>query len=100
MVIRRSSGLGGASINLDRSTLADWVGRPSWHQRPVHERLLEKLKASPELFADEATVPVLDPGCGRSKTGQLGAYARDDRPWKDDDGAQALLRTARHWGSQ
>src|SRR5690606_6800918 len=29
-------------INLDRSTLADWIGRAAWHLRPVHERLLEK----------------------------------------------------------
>jgi transposase len=72
-------------INLDRSTLADWVGRAAWHLRPVHERLLEKLKASPKLFADETTAPVLDPGRGKTKTGQLWAYARDDRPWEGAD---------------
>lgn len=33
------------------------------------------------MFADETTAPVLDPGRGRTKTGQLWAYARDDRPW-------------------
>ena len=71
-------------IDLDRSTLADWVGRAAWHLRPVHRRLLEKLKASPKLFADETTAPVLDPGRGRTKTGQLWAYARDDRPWLGD----------------
>jgi transposase len=68
-------------LTLDRSTLADWVGRAAFHLRPVHERLLDKLKASPKLFADETTAPVLDPGRGRTKTGQLWAYARDDRPW-------------------
>jgi len=68
-------------IALDRSTLADWVGRAAFLLRPVHERLLDRLKASPKLFADETTAPVLDPGRGRTKTGQLFAYARDDRPW-------------------
>jgi transposase len=58
-------------LRLDRSTLADWVGRAAFHLRPVHERLLDKLKASPKLFADETTAPVLDPGRGRTKTGQL-----------------------------
>jgi transposase len=72
-------------INLDRSTLADWVGRAAWHLRPVHERLLARLKTSPKLFADETTAPVLDPGRGRTKTGQLWAYARDDRPWGGAD---------------
>lgn len=72
-------------IALDRSTLADWVGRAAFLLRPVHERLLDKLKASPKLFADETTAPVLDPGRGRTKTGQLFAYARDDRPWGGTD---------------
>jgi transposase len=72
-------------INLDRSTLADWVGRAAWHLRPVHERLLAKLKESAKLFADETTAPVLDPGRGRTKTGQFWAYARDDRPWGGAD---------------
>jgi hypothetical protein len=51
----------------------------------VQERLFEKLKASDRLFADETTAPVLDPGRGRTKTGQFFAYARDDRPWGGPD---------------
>jgi hypothetical protein len=51
----------------------------------VHERLLAGLKRSPKLFADETTAPVLDPGHGRTITGQLWAYARDDRPWGGAD---------------
>jgi transposase len=72
-------------IDLDRSTLADWVGRAAWHLQPIHDRLLERLKGSAKLFADETTAPVLDPGRGRTKTGQLWAYARDDRPWGGAD---------------
>ena len=68
-------------VHLDRSTLADWVGKAAFLLRPVHERLFEQLKASDRLFADETTAPVLDPGRGQTKTGQLFAYARDDRPW-------------------
>src|ERR1700684_223437 len=72
-------------VNLDRSTLADWVGRAAWHLRPLHQRLLMRLKELPRLFADETTAPVLDPGRGRTKTGQLWAYAADDRPWGGSD---------------
>jgi transposase len=72
-------------VNLDRSTLADWVGHAAWHLRPLHERLLVKLRQMPRLFADETTAPVLDPGRGRTKTGQLWAYAADDRPWGGAD---------------
>jgi transposase len=72
-------------ITLDRSTLADWVGRAAFALRPVHTRLLERLKQSTKLFADETTAPVLDPGRGCTKKGQLWAYARDDRPWAGPD---------------
>src|SRR6202021_640858 len=68
-------------IGLDRSTLADWVGHAAWHLHPLRERLLLRLKERPRLFADETTAPVLDPGRGCTKTGQLWAYAADDRPW-------------------
>jgi len=72
-------------VKLDRSTLADWTGRAAFLLRPVHEHLLQTLRRSPKLFADETTAPVLDPGRGRTKTGQLFAYARDDRPWGGAD---------------
>jgi transposase len=72
-------------ITLDRSTLADWVGRAAFTLRPVYDRLFAALKTSTKLFADETTAPVLDPGRGRTKTGQLWAYARDDRPWGGTD---------------
>jgi transposase len=72
-------------IQLDRSTLADWVGRAAWYLRPLRDRTVEELRRSERLFADETTAPVLDPGRGRTKTGQLWAYARDDRPWGGSD---------------
>ena len=72
-------------IQLDRSTLADWVGRAAWYLRPIRDHILERLRGSERLFADETTAPVLDPGRGRTKTGQLWAYARDDRPWGGSD---------------
>jgi transposase len=72
-------------VDLDRSTLADWVGRAAFALRPVHERLLAVLKSSTKLFADETPAPVLDPGRRRTKIGQFWAYARDDRPWRGAD---------------
>jgi transposase len=82
---RQAQIYGRQGIALDRSTLADWVGRAAFLLRPIHERLLMRLKGSAKLFADETAAPVLDPGRGRTKTGQLWAYARDDRPWGGTD---------------
>jgi transposase len=69
-------------IDLDRSTLANWVGRACWWLRPLAELLLSTILSSPKIFADDTPVPVLDPGRGRTKTGRLWSYARDDRPWQ------------------
>ena len=72
-------------IQLDRSTLADWVGRAAWYLRPIRDHILERLRRSERLFADETTAPVLEPGRKRTKTGQIWAYACDDRPWGGSD---------------
>jgi len=82
---RQAQIYGRQGVELDRSTLADWVGRAAWYLRPLREHILEELRRSTRLFADETTAPVLDPGRGRTKTGQIWAYARDDRPWGGSD---------------
>ena len=74
-----------SGLDLDRSTLAGWVGKASFHLRPVVDRLAWHLKRSSKLFMDETRAPVLDPGRGRTKTGWLWALARDDRPWAGPD---------------
>jgi hypothetical protein len=47
----------------------------------LHERLCKNVFASDHLFADDTPVPVLDPVRGRTKTGRLWVYAREQRPW-------------------
>ncbi len=68
-------------IDLDRSTLADWVGRAAFELRPVFDAVIADLKRSTKLFMDETRAPVLDPGSRKTKTGYFWALARDDRPW-------------------
>ena len=68
-------------MQLDRATLAEWVGRAAWWLNLLHEHLFANVMSSTRLFADDTPVPVLDPGRGRTKTGRLWGYARDDRPW-------------------
>lgn len=68
-------------VDLDRSTLADWVGRAAFELRPVNDALMADLKRSTKLFMDETRAPVLDPGARKTKTGYFWALVRDDRPW-------------------
>jgi transposase len=68
-------------VDLPRSTLAGWVGGACWWLEALHERLARNVFASDHLFADDTPVPVLDPGRGRTKTGRLWVYAREQRSW-------------------
>jgi transposase len=68
-------------IELDRSTLSDWVGRACWWLEPLWRLLRRHVMGSTRIFADDTTLPVLDPGRGRTRTGRLWGYAVDDQPW-------------------
>jgi len=72
-------------IDLDRSTLAAWVGKSAFELTPVYDALMADLKGSTKLFMDETPAPVLAPGRKRTKTGYFWALARDDRSWGGDD---------------
>ena len=63
---RQSQMMAAEGIEIDRSTLAHWVGFAAFELRPLYERLIAILKRSGKLFADETRCPVLDPGRGRT----------------------------------
>jgi transposase len=70
-------------VELDRSTLADWVGGTSRLLEPLVEALRRHVMSASKLHADDTPVPVLAPGQGKTKTGRLWTYVRDDRPAGD-----------------
>ena len=67
-------------VELERSTLADWVGRSVALLDPLIAALRKEVMASDVLQGDDTPVPVLAPGLGKTKTGRLWAYVRDGRP--------------------
>jgi transposase len=70
-------------VELDRSTLADWVGGTSRLLAPLVEALRCHVMAGSKIHGDDTPVPVLAPGRGKTKTGRLWTYVRDDRPAGD-----------------
>lgn len=70
-------------VELDRSTMAEWVGGCSRLLQPLVEVLRRHVLSAAKLHADDTPVPVLAPGRGKTKTGRLWTYVRDDRPWGD-----------------
>ena len=79
---RQAQMLGRQGIALDRATLSNWVGNACWWLTPLYDLVLGTVLSSDKVFADDTTLPVLDPGRGRTKTGRLWCYAVDDRPWR------------------
>ena len=70
-------------VDLDRSTLAGWVGACSDLLGPLVEAVRRHVLSASKLHADDTPVPVLAPGTGKTKTGRLWTYVRDDRPSGD-----------------
>ena len=66
-------------LELDRSTLGDWVGQAAWLLDPVVAKIRQHVFAADKIHGDDTTVPVLAPGLGRTATGRLWVYVRDDR---------------------
>jgi transposase len=72
-------------VDLDRSTLCDWVGQAAWLLDPIVAGIRRHVFAAEKIHGDDTTVPVLAPGLGRTKTGRLWVYVRDDRPFCGND---------------
>jgi transposase len=69
-----------AGVELERSTLAGWLGGVALLVQPLVDALGRYVLAAHKLHADDTPVPVLEPGRGETKTGRLWTYVRDDRP--------------------
>src|SRR5258706_621865 len=70
-------------VELDRSTMAEWVGGCTRLLEPLVEALRRHVMSAEKLHADDTPVPVLAPGNGKTKTGRVWTYVRDDRSWGD-----------------
>jgi transposase len=79
-------------VQLERSTLADWVGGATRVLEPLVESIGQHVLAAEKLHADDTPVPVLSPGKGTTKTGRLWVYVRDDQAAGDQTPPAVLFR--------
>src|SRR4029450_2200366 len=75
---RQSDIYANEGIDLDVSTLADWVGACAATLMPLVDATAEHVFAAERIHADDTTVPVL--ARGKCRTGRLWTYVRDDPP--------------------
>jgi transposase len=85
-------------IDLDVSTLADWVGAAAATLMPLIEVIRSHVFAAERIHADDTTVPVL--AKGKTRTGRLWTYVRDDRPFGGPDPPAAVFFYSRDRGGE
>jgi len=82
-------------IDLDRSTLAGWVGKSAALLEPLAGCIQRHVLSGAAIFADDTPVKLLSPGAKKTKKAQFWAYVRDERPWKGDAPPAAFYRFSR-----
>ena len=91
---RQSEGFAREGIDLDVSTLADWVGASAAALSPLVELIRRHVLAAARVHGDDTTVPVL--AKGKTVTGRLWTYVRDDRPFGGADPPAAVYAYSRN----
>jgi transposase len=89
---RQSQIFARSGIELERSTLADWVGGAHQLLAPLVEALGQHVLAGTHLHADDTPYPVLAPGTGKTKLARIWTYVRDERSWGSEVPAAVLFR--------
>lgn len=78
---RQSSIFERDGVDIDRSTLADWVGKSTALLEPLADAIGRHVLAGDAIFADDTPVKMLAPGTVKTATARLWTYGRDERPW-------------------
>jgi transposase len=95
---RQSAAYAREGIELDVSTLADWVGASAATLMPLVEAIRRHVFAAERIHADDTTVPVL--AKGKTRTGRLWTYVRDDRPFAGPEPPAAAFFYSRDRGGE
>ena len=79
-------------MHLERSTLADWIRQSATLLEPLADAIGRHVMAGAAIHADDTPVKVLAPGTGKTKTGRLWVYLRDERDWAGDPHPAAFYK--------
>jgi transposase len=91
---RQSASYAREGIELDTSTLADWVGACAATLMPLVELIGCHVLAAERIHGDDTTVPVL--AKNKTATARLWTYVRDDRPFGGRDPPAAIFCYSRN----
>jgi transposase len=68
-------------VDLDRSTMSDWVGRATALLEPLADLIGRMVRQGAAIFADDTPVKMQASGNKKTKTARVWTYVRDERPW-------------------
>ena len=86
---RQSAAFSREGVELDVSTLADWVGACAAGLMPLVDAIRDHVFAAERIHADDTPVPVL--AKGKTRTARFWTYVRDDAPFGGPDPPAALF---------
>jgi hypothetical protein len=89
---RQSQIFARSGIDLDRSTLADWVGGAHELLAPLVDALAEHVLTGTHIHADDTPYPVLAPGTGKTKIARIWTYVRNESSWGSQVPPAVLFR--------
>ncbi len=89
---RQSAILAREGIEIERATLADWVGHAAWWAAPLASLIGAHVMASPVIHTDDTPIKVLAPGNGQTRLGRLWTYLVDERGWSGERAPAAFYR--------
>ena len=78
---RLSGILAREGVEIERQTLADWVGRGAWWLRLLAEAIGKHALVQRVIWTDDTPIRVLAPGRGKTREARFWGYAHDPRPW-------------------
>jgi transposase len=90
---RQSERFAREGIDLSVSTLADQVGACTSALAPLHALIEAHVLAAERLHGDDTTIPIL--AKGKTVTGRIWTYVRDDRPFGGNAPPAALYYASR-----
>jgi len=89
---RQSAILAREGIEIERATLADWVGHAAWWVMPLAALIGVHVMAAPIIHTDDTPIAVRARGNGKTRTGRLWTYVVDERPWRGGRAPAAYYR--------
>jgi transposase len=78
-LFRQSVILAREGVEIDRVTLADWIGRAAWWLAPLARLIGTTVMAQPVLYTDDTPIRTLAPGTGKTRLARFWVYAVDPR---------------------